>query len=235
MNWNNGVSFLKQNAVTVPVAWNYDEYPIAGKRAQKQTKATLYVHLYFSKDIADEMARRLQDQLNTALEMRHARPEALSEAQTKLIDTYCDSRDDGTVTINMRKVSEKLKYAGIRVLVSDVISDAVECCIAYEERNEVEYAFNTLKARLACNRTRVHSSEAWEGKLFVQMLASAVAGMVRARIKLYNKGAVGENEKQNYRLHYDSDHKLLAKLNNIYMPKLSSRGTDLELKKGKFS
>ena len=28
---------------------------------------------------------------------------------------------------------------------------------------------------------------------------------------------MGENEKQNYRLHYDSDHKLLAKLNNIYM------------------
>lgn len=217
LDWNNGVSFLKQNAVTVPVSWSYDEYPVSGKRAQKQTKATLYVHLYFSKDIADEMARRLQDQLNTALEMRHARPETMSEAQTKLIDTYCDSQDDGTVTINMRKVSEKLKYAGIRVLVSNVISDAVECCIAYEERNEVEYAFNTLKARLACNRTRVHSSEVWEGKLFVQMLASAIAGMVRARIKLYNRGAIGENEKQNYRLHYDSDHKLLAKLNNIYM------------------
>lgn len=217
LNWNNGVSFLKQNAVTVPIAWNYDEYPISGKRTQKQTKTTLYVHLYFSKDIADEMARRLQDQLNTALEMRHGQPEALSEAQTKLIDTYCDSADNGDVTINMRKVAEKLKYAGIRVLVSDVICDAVECCIAYEERNEVEYAFNTLKARLACNRTQVHSSEAWEGKLFLQMLASAVSGMVRARIKLYNKGAVGENEKKNYRLHYDSDHKLLAKLNNIYM------------------
>ena len=52
LNWNNGVSYLKQNAVTVPIVWHYDEFPVAGKRAQKQTKATLYVHLYFSKDVA---------------------------------------------------------------------------------------------------------------------------------------------------------------------------------------
>lgn len=217
LNWNNGVSFLKQNAVTVPIVWSYDEFPIAGKRAQKQTKTTLYVHLYFSKDVADEMARRLQGTLNVAVEMYGDKPENLTEAQTKLIDTYCDKADDGKVTINMRKVDKRLKYAGIRVLVSDVVSDAVECCIAYEERNEVEHAFNTLKARLSCNRTLVHTTEAWEGKLFVQMLASTISAMVRARVKLYNKGAEGMDGKKNYLVHRDSDYKLLAKLNNIYM------------------
>ena len=117
----------------------------------------------------------------------------------------------------MKKVEEKLKYAGIRVLVSDIISDAVECCIAYEERNEVEHAFNTMKSRLACNRTQVHSTESWDGKLFVQLLATSISAMIRARIKLYNQGAVGAEGTKNYRVFYDSDHKLLAKLNNIYM------------------
>lgn len=217
LNWNNGVSYLNQNAVTVPVLWCYDEFPVASKRSQKQTKTTLYVHLYFSKDIADEMARRLQTQLNAALDLKRSEPAALSEAQTKLIATYCDTAEDGTVTINMKKVEEKLKYAGIRVLVSDIISDAVECCIAYEERNEVEHAFNTMKSRLACNRTQVHSTESWDGKLFVQLLATSISAMIRARIKLYNQGAVGSEGTKNYRVFYDSDHKLLAKLNNIYM------------------
>ena len=217
LDWNNGVSFLKQNAVTVPVSWSYDEHPIAGKRSQKQTKTTFYVHLYFSKDIADEMARRLQEQLGAALELHRTNPTDLSDTQKKLLDTYGDVAGDGTITINMRKVCEKLKYAGVRVLVSNAISDAVECYIAYEERNEVEHAFNTLQSRLSCNRTQVHTTEAWEGKLFLQMLATAISAMVRARIKIYNQGGVGENGQKKYRVHYDSDHKLLAKLNNIYM------------------
>ena len=66
LNWNNGVSYLKQNALTVPIVWHYDEFPVAGKRSQKQTKVTLYVHLYFSKDVANEMSRRLQTQLCAA-------------------------------------------------------------------------------------------------------------------------------------------------------------------------
>ena len=69
-------------------------------------------------------------------------------SKRKLLDTYGDVAGDGTITINLRKVCEKLKYAGVRVLVSNAISDAVECYIAYEERNEVEHAFNTLKEAL---------------------------------------------------------------------------------------
>ena len=72
-----------------------------------------------------------------------------------------------------------------------------------------------LKARLECNRTMVHSTQAWDGKLFVQILAMAIAGMIRSRIKIYNETA--KQNKKKYRVHYDSDHKLLAKLNNIYM------------------
>lgn len=217
LNWNNGVSYLKQNAVTVPIVWHYDEFPVAGKRAQKQTKATLYVHLYFSKDVADEMSRRLQTQLCAALELHRNKPYELSDAQKKLLETYGDTDENGKVTINMKKVDQHLKYAGIRVLVSDTIDNAVDCCVAYEERNEVEYAFNTLKARLTCNRTQVHSTEAWEGKLFLQMLATAINAMVRARVKLYNEGAVTKSGKKKYRVHYDSDHKLLGQLNNVYM------------------
>lgn len=58
---------------------------------------------------------------------------------------------------------------------------------------------------------------AWEEKLFVQMLVSAVIGVVRARIKLDNEEAVEGAEKKNYCVHYNNYLKLLAKLNNICM------------------
>ena len=61
------------------------------------------------------------------------------------------------------------------------------------------------------------STESWDGKLFVQLLATSISAMIRARIKLYLQGAVGAEGTKNYRVFYDSDHKLLAKLNNIYM------------------
>lgn len=108
----------------------------------------------------------------------------------------------------------------MRGLVSDTIKDALECRVAYEERNQVEYAFNMLKAELNCNRTNVHSTKAWDGRLFLQVLATAIGGMVRARIKLYNESA--KQDKNKYRVHYNSDHKLLAKLQNIYMTQFNA-------------
>ena len=160
------------------------------------------------------MTDRLQLNLCAALEQHKRDPKKLADSQRRLIDRYTEEVD-GQLRINMHQVNEALKYAGVRVLVSDAISDAQECCLAYEERNQVEYAFNMLKARLECNRTMVHSTQAWDGKLFVQILAMAIAGMVRSRIKIYNETA--KQNKKKYRVHYDSDHKLLAKLNNIYM------------------
>ena len=195
----------------------YDEYPIKGRLGQKNARKTLYFHLYYSKEINDEIANRLSSNLADALRQLRSDPDKLTETQRKLIADYTTEADGKTI-ISMSKVDEKLRYAGVRVLVSDTITDPLECCVAYEERNQVEHAFNTLKARLSCNRTGVHSTKAWEGKLFLQMLASAIAGMVRARVKIYNESAV----RKKCRVHYDSDYKLLARLNNVYMTKCRS-------------
>ena len=42
LNWNNGVSYLKQNAVTVPIVWHYDEFPVAGNvpRSRRRRRFT---------------------------------------------------------------------------------------------------------------------------------------------------------------------------------------------------
>ena len=216
IDWNHSIGFINQNAVTVPLQWRYDEFPIKGKKKQKNAVKTLYVHLYYSKAINDEMADRLKLQLRAAIEQHRLDEGKLSEAQKKLLKDYTQEAD-GKPVINMSRIDKKLRYAGVRVLVSDAIADPLECSVAYEERNEVEYAFNTLKSRLSCNRTGVHSTRAWDGRLFLEVLATAINSMERARVRLYNETAV----KNKYRVHYDSDGKLLAKLNNVYMTKFS--------------
>lgn len=220
LDWNHSVPFIDQNAATIPIQWQYDEFPVEGKRQQRKAEKTLYMHLYFSKAINDEATRRLQAKLNAALQQERSNPKKLTQDQENDLKRYTEPTEGGRRRINMYKVNESLKYAGVRVLVSDAVSDALECAVAYEERNQVEYAFNTLKARLNCNRTRVHSTEAWEGKLFLQFIATTISALVRARIKLYNERA--KQDKLNYRVHYDSDNKLLAKLNNIYMTQFSN-------------
>ena len=222
LDWNNYLDFIEQSAVTVPIAWRYDEFPVEGLRRQKQTKKTLYVHLYYNHSINEEDGRRLRTALFKAIGQYKADPAKLTDAQRVLFKNYADEATDGTPTINMQKADQKLRYSGVRVLVSDVITDAQECHIAYENRVQVEHAFRTLKTRLACDRTNVHSTEAWEGKLFLQMLATSISQMVRMRIKSYNEEVQKSGRKLGYRLHYDSDRKLLAKLNNIYLLKCPS-------------
>ncbi len=112
----------------------------------------------------------------------------------------------------MKAVSDSLRLTGIRVLASSAISDPVECYRAHEERNHVEEAFNTLKSRLRCTRNRVHDPECLGGKLLVEMIAIALAGMLRSRIS-----DCGKLKGKTCTVHLDSDGRLLDKLNNIMM------------------
>ena len=69
-------------------------------------------------------------------------------------------QDDAvSYSIDNKKVDQKLRYKGYRVLVSDEISDAGKAWCAYQERWIVEDTFKTLKSRLGCSRNRVSDNE----------------------------------------------------------------------------
>lgn len=140
-------------------------------------------------------------------------PDTLSPLRRSYVERYCDVKE-GRASVNMKKVNDALKLTGVRVLISSAISDPVECCRAYEERNHVETAFNTLKSRLKCNRNRVNDPGCLEGMLLVEMLATAIAGMARSRIADY--GRLKDTDK-GCSAHVDSDVMLFDKLNNIML------------------
>lgn len=219
LDWNNEIPFIKQTAVTVSIDWCYDEFPVANKRSKKSAKKTVYAHIYFNNALQQQATENLKLRLTNFLKAYSENPNGVKDESEKIIKDFMDVQENGSLKISMSKVDKRLRYAGVRVLMSDTVKDALKCFNAYYDRNSVEYGFNTMKSRLSCNRTQTHSSENWESKLFLQMLASSIGIMVRNRVKAYNECA--RNDKKLH-VHYDSDHKLLAKLNNIYLTQFSN-------------
>lgn len=116
---------------------------------------------------------------------------------------------------NLKAVDVHLKMKGIRILISNEVKEPIEAFKAYFDRNEVEYAFNLYKQRLGCNRFRVSSESALEGKAFVQFVATAIAIMFRRKVN----NALKNTPK--LKLHYDSEAVVIDKLNSIEITKFS--------------
>lgn len=96
---------------------------------------------------------------------------------------------------------------GVRVLVSDIISDPVEADRAYRERNEIELGFRKLKDFTGARRLHISSSKTLTGKIFVNFLACSILCMLRCKIdKAKDEGKS---------LPYDSTVKMLSALSNI--------------------
>ncbi|WP_237178854.1 transposase, partial [Parasutterella muris] len=134
--------------------------------------------------------------------------------QTLLEEVFVKHEKDGTVSysVDNKKVDQKLRYKGYRVLVSDEISDARKAWCAYQERWIVEDTFKTLKSRLGCSRNRVSDNESLTGKTFVQFLATSIAMIVRTRLRKYSEECKKNNSLP---IVYDSDCRVLDSLNNV--------------------
>lgn len=215
LDWNNEVPFLNQAAVTVPVDRQGSELSEAGRPS---LKTPLCAHIGFSKALHQQAEQNLKQRLAAFLKYCRKTPED-DGASGKIIRDGMNQPDaGGHWTISMSKVDRCLRYAGVKVLVSDAMADVTDCVMAFEDRLLVEHAVGAIPSRLSCDRAQANSAENWESKLFLQMIASAVRIMVRRRLKVWNDSACCPT----LCVHFDSEHKLLAKLNNIPMFNLPS-------------
>lgn len=202
--------------VTKKINWIYEPSPVKNQKSTKKTQESeeLYWHIYFDRQIAENARQGLFERIDRVRE-KIANGKALDEnEQTLLEEVFEKHEQDDTVSysVDNKKVDQKLRYKGYRVLVSDEISDARKAWCAYQERWIVEDTFKTLKSRLGCSRNRVSDNESLTGKTFVQFLATSIAMIVRTRLRKYS-----EECKKNTALPmvYDGDCKVLNSLNNI--------------------
>ena len=119
---------------------------------------------------------------------------------------YTFTDDNGNVCVSNTAKFEYMLRKGIRVLVSDIISDPVEADRAYRERNEVELGFRKLKDFTGARRLHISSSKTLTGKIFVHFLASSILCMLRSKVD----NAIDNGKK----LPYESAVKMLSSLSN---------------------
>ncbi len=97
----------------------------------------------------------------------------------------------GYKTKNGQKVIAKLDpvqifredISGYWCLYTTSEKDAQKALVTYRERNEIELLFDNLKNTLDCNRLRVHSKPAMDGRLFIQFIALIILTELKRQVK----------------------------------------------------
>ena len=90
------------------------------------------------------------------------------------IDKYCNYEADGKVLIDNQKYQDKLKYKGIKVLITDCIEDAQQAYLAYNCQQTIANNFQKAKFSLKDPRSSVGSQQFVNGKLLIDLIASSL-------------------------------------------------------------
>lgn len=75
------------------------------------------------------------------------------------------------------------RYAGFQALLTNSIKDPVEALLIYRDKDVVEKSFDDLKNQLDMKRLRMHSSEAVDGRLFIQFIALIYMSALRKEMR----------------------------------------------------
>ena len=88
------------------------------------------------------------------------------------------------VSYNNEAVNQHIKrYTGFQAILSNAIKDPVETLQIYRDKDVVEKCFDDLKNQLDMKRLRMHSSEAVNGRLFVQFIALIYISALRNEMR----------------------------------------------------
>lgn len=197
---------LSQSVVTEKLKWNY---PLNRNTNTKRArlKGDMYVHIYLNHELRNSAEDTFRSTLANLLDKKKTDEKSLTQEEKDFLEKYTSTDDNGGVFVSSTAKFEYMLGKGVRVLVSDIISDPVEADRAYRERNEVELGFRKLKDFTGAKRLHISSSETLTGKIFVHFLACSILCMLRSKIdKAKDEGKS---------LPYDSTVKMLSALSNI--------------------
>ena len=147
------------------------------KEGDEETfRRRIYLHLYFN-----PMRRVEQDTTfdNDLFELKKLIEDGkgeqdLTEIAWKKVQKFLLVRHYGariTVTFNEKAIAEEKKYHGYFALVANREKDPFECLRKYRKRGTIEFFFESGKQRADGSRTRVWTSDALMGRMFVQFVA----------------------------------------------------------------
>lgn len=187
---------IKCYCLSKAYTWSYPTYEKKLSGRAVKSKTTLYLHRYLDKDIKAQSDKALLKFMLPILDKLRAN-QTLTKEEEIIKNKFIIDDEHGNYRTNLKSQSGYLMSKGIRILVSNTVSDPVEAWIAYYER--VEDAFKMTKQTIGGNRYRTAKNETIEGKTFVMFLATAIGLMFRQRVKKASLKGV--------KIPYDSDKK----------------------------
>lgn len=145
-----------------------------------------YLHLYYNAYARAVAVDRFSEELigyKAELESGNVVNEHSNAYSTFFVIKTTPKR--GTkVSYNNEAVSQYIKrYAGFQAILSNAIKDPVETLQIYRDKDVVEKCFDDLKNQLDMKRLRMHSSEAVNGRLFVQFIALIYISALRNEMR----------------------------------------------------
>ena len=149
---------LSQSVVTEKLKWNY---PLNRNTNTKRArlKGDMYVHIYLNHELRNSAEDTFRSTLANLLDKKKTDEKSLTQEEKDFLEKYTSTDDNGGVFVSSTAKFEYMLGKGVRVLVSDIISDPVEADRAYRERNEVELGFRKLKDFTGAKRLHISSSE----------------------------------------------------------------------------
>lgn len=157
-----------------------------------------YLHLYYNSHIAATVTDGFTEKLmkyREELENNDPVPghEAAYEAYFHVKTTPVRGRK---VRYNNEAIQKaRNSYSGFCGILTNDIKDPVAALRMYRDRDRVEKSFNDMKNSLDMRRLRIHSSEAMEGRFFIQFIALIIKSAIRHEMrstKLIEKYTVPE-------------------------------------------
>lgn len=205
---------IDNHVASVEIDWSYPvNYKTNCSKRVPREKEKAHLFFYYNDEIYSSHKRTITTSIaKTVKKLKEGN--TLPNDLQKIKEHFIIERKENNTTVyqtNRKALDNYLQMKGIRILISNTVTDPVEAYKAYFDRNEVEYAFDLYKQRLGGNRFRVNNNESLEGKAFVQFIATSIAIMFRKKINNAIKNS------HNLKLRYDSDPIVIGKLNTIEM------------------
>lgn len=199
---------IGQSVVTFKANWRFPLNCNHNTKYPPRDNAPIYIHLYLDHDMRYSAEANFRNRLANIRELQRQYPEVpLSTEDSDFLNKYTKVDNDGTLLMNHEAFFEYMLTKGIRVLVSDVVSDPIEAYRAYQERNEAEVSFSKYKEYAGAKRLNISSDKSLRGKMFVLFLSCSILCMLRSRMRNCQDNGV--------KLPYDSVSQILASLSEV--------------------
>lgn len=148
----------------------------------------VYLHLYCNRLRQVEKAREFDDKLLALRDLLESGTslEELPDDLRDLTERYMHIKTHAgktTVTFNIEACRDKKKRLGFFALIANKRRDSFDCLCEYRRRTLIELCFEDYKDKTDGSRPRVWSSDALQGRMFVQFVALCYleyfAGMIK--------------------------------------------------------